>query len=191
MNFVIITKKQHLIHNLYIDLWNLIGYNELISGKELIMMNLNIDEILDKAKEMVDVAAKKTNDAVEVSKLKFDLSKCQSELREIYQELGKKVSLKSRKILEDDVEYCSLFEEIDEILERIDALNVTIADRQNLLICQRCGAKNRVDHLFCSQCGSPLKVRAEREEEKQEEACDGCSCGCSENEEPNDELKDQ
>lgn len=156
------------------------------------MMNLNIDEILDKAKEMVDVAAKKTNDAVEVSKLKFDLGKCQGELRDLYQELGKKVYRKSRDTLEDDVEYCSLFEEIDEVLERIDALNVTIADRQNLLICQRCGAKNKVDHLFCSQCGSPLKVKTDPQEhsKQEDETCEGCSCGCSEKN-TDEESKDQ
>lgn len=154
-------------------------------------MYINIDEILNRAKDMVNVAAKKTNDVVEVSKLKLEAAKLQGELKALYAQLGIEAYDSKKEFLAEDAVCKEIMDEIDALLEKIDAVNETVADRQNTPVCPECGAKTKVEHFYCPICGTPLKekqaedsVKAEPVEEEEccceTTACEesACECGC-------------
>ena len=80
---------------------------------------MNMDEVFEKAKDAVNIAAKKTEEVVNISKLKLETVKVNNEIKSLYEKLGRSVYQsrgKSGNSNEDTVH--SLCEEIDELLSK-------------------------------------------------------------------------
>ncbi|WP_077533694.1 zinc ribbon domain-containing protein [Massiliimalia massiliensis] len=136
---------------------------------------MNMDEVFEKAKDAVNIAAKKTEEVVNISKLKLETVKVNNEIKSLYEKLGRSVYQsrgKSGNSNEDTVH--SLCEEIDELLSKLDALNKEIAELKNVTVCPGCGQNNPKENVYCSKCGARIKeevgfdaeVSAEEESEE-------------------------
>lgn len=122
---------------------------------------MNIDDIFDKAKSAVNVAAKKTEEVVEVSRLKFESAKLNNELAGVYEKLGHAVYEAKKGNYENNDLVESLCEDIDTLLADLDRINNDIADKKNQVICPTCGASNVKESIYCSKCGTKVKSEFE------------------------------
>lgn len=138
---------------------------------------MNIDELFDKAKNAVNIAAKKTNDVVELSKLKLDSVKLNNEINSMYEKLGRSVYNMRHDDLVNENVMRNLCEEIDELLEKLAGITDQIAEKKNVTVCEVCGTENVRDNCYCCKCGTKLHVECEeynfdpREEAQKEECC--------------------
>ena len=116
----------------------------------------NFDSIINKTKKFIDVAGKKTGNAVEISKLKMSQINKEAELQEQYVILGK-FCYKEYKNKENQST------NIRELIERIDLMELEIKDikdkiclMKNAKTCKTCGNKNPKKAIYCSFCGDSL-----------------------------------
>ena len=137
---------------------------------------MNMDDVLEKAKEAVDLAAKKTGEVVSISKLKVEAIQVNGEIKKLYEKLGRVVytAQTSQKPNEDAVH--SLCEEIEELYAKRAALEEEIDEIRNKTVCPSCGCKNDKENDFCAKCGKPMKdavgfdAEVAGEDEEEEEA---------------------
>ena len=114
------------------------------------------DRVVDKAKVFAETAGKKAEKAVEISKLKFRVSQINSEIRKIYEKLGRAVYNMKKANYEDRGLVESVAEEIDELFAEKAAVERKIAFLKSMVVCPVCGAKNARTETFCGKCGSSL-----------------------------------
>lgn len=139
------------------------------------MASINLEELMERAKEFADVAGKKTNELYELSKYKYESVRISNELKKLYEKLGLTVYKLVRSGNTDNSEIDAVTAEIDDAKRRLMTIKMIMADMQNKKFCP-CGAVNPKDALFCSKCGAKLDA---------EEKC--CEDGCCEAEAPAEE----
>lgn len=114
------------------------------------------EETVVKAKDVFDVAAKKTNEIVEVQKLKINLAKVNSSVSKDFETLGR---LAFEKISEgEDIpeEYKPIVESIKESMKQIDDIQSQIDEQKKGKICKECNTVNGETAQYCSNCGNKL-----------------------------------
>lgn len=126
-------------------------------------MSSVFDDIITSAKSLVDIASKKTDNVVELSKLKYRCVQLNSELRALYEKLGNAVYTMVKSDFSNKELMDSLIEEIDSLKEKIDDLNYQIAERRNIRICPACGSRNDKDACYCNKCGNRFDPAASDE----------------------------
>lgn len=139
----------------------------MIRKDESIMSNV-LDDLISSAKSLVDIAGKKTDNVVEISKLKYQSVQMSAELKSLYEKLGNAVYTMVKSDFDNKELMDSLIEEIDSLKAKIDDVNFQIAQRKNIRICPACGSRNEKDACYCSKCGN--KFTAPAEEAPTEEA---------------------
>jgi len=115
------------------------------------------DSFMEKAKGAYDVAAKKTGELVEISKIKLECVKVNNEIKRLYEKLGSAVYSMVKANFENQDVIDSITEEIDESLAKLSKLNEKLSDIKNINICSVCGCKNPEDNYYCSKCGTRIK----------------------------------
>ncbi len=88
------------------------------------MMSNVFDDLITSAKNLVDIAGKKTDNVVEVSKLKYQCVQMTSDLRSLYEKLGNAVYTMVKADFDNKELMDSLIEEIDSLKEKIDETNL-------------------------------------------------------------------
>lgn len=132
------------------------------------------DTFFEKAKDVADVATKKTGEIVEISKHKLESVKINNEIEKLYQKLGNSVYSMIKGGYDNHELVEGLTEEIDELIMRLEAVNEKINDMKNVNYCTTCGAKNAADNYYCSKCGSRIKSEFKSEAEPYDDADDFC-----------------
>ena len=125
-----------------------------------------LDDLINSAKNLVDIAGKKTDNVVEVSKLKYQCVQMSAELKSLYEKLGNAVYTMVKSDFSNKELMDSLIEEIDSLKERIDQVNQEIAKRKNIRVCPACGSRNEKYACYCNKCGNKLDASAPQEEEE-------------------------
>lgn len=115
------------------------------------------DTIFEKAKDVYDIASKKTGEMVEISKIKLDCVKINNEIKKLYEKLGCSVYSMLKSDYENQDVIDSIAEEIDEKLRKLAYLNEKLNDMRNVIICTVCGTKNPEENFYCCKCGSRIK----------------------------------
>lgn len=115
-----------------------------------------LDTAIDKAKEVFDVACKKTEKAVTVSKQRFDIASMESKREKAYAKLGK-VCFKEMKDT-DNGEMAELIEKIEKMNSDIEAARLQLAQLKNKRICPNCGQTIENISVFCNFCGEKLII---------------------------------
>lgn len=113
-----------------------------------------MDDVLGKMSQAGQSVSKKARDLSEYAKYSSTISESETEIRNLYSEIGYKVYLA----------YCNNpLPEVAPQIQRITALNKTIEDAraaQKALNdsekCPRCGTRIRPGMLFCNNCGCKL-----------------------------------
>lgn len=118
---------------------------------------MNIDDVFEKAREAVNIAAKKTEEVVNISKLKLECMKVNGEIKSLYEKLGNSIYQMYHEGYQNDDLVHSLCEEVDDLLAKLEVLNQQIADLQNVALCPVCGHKNVKDSFYCAKCGAKIK----------------------------------
>ena len=115
-----------------------------------------LDNALNKAKEVIDVACKKTGEVVTTEKQKFDVASLKSKRDKDFLALGK---IWFEMIKDDDSvseEAKSIVNEIKKKNAKIDELNAEILNAKNKRVCPNCAAAIDNNATFCSNCGSKV-----------------------------------
>lgn len=119
-------------------------------------MNEFLDNAIDKAKEVFDVACKKTEQAVVVSKQRFDIASMETKREKVYASLGK-ICFKEMKDT-DNSEIAQLIADIEKINEDIETARLQLAEIKNKRICPNCGQTIEKISVFCNFCGEKLII---------------------------------
>lgn len=119
---------------------------------------MNLDNIFTKAKEVFETAYKKTGDAVNVGKQRFDISSLENKLNKSYEILG--------KLCYDSVVNGGVFDaesvkpvtdDIAEKLAQIEQMKKEVLKAKNKKLCPKCSEPVDKDASFCSSCGASLE----------------------------------
>ncbi len=124
----------------------------IITYKWGVLMD-TFEKTVQKAKDVFDIAVKKTGEFVNVSKQKISVANLNSKLTKAYAELGKLqfVALKDTEI--DNPEVSSVVLEIKQIISEIKLLLAEIDDVEGKITCPKCGSKAPIKSAFCNKCG--------------------------------------
>lgn len=110
----------------------------------------------DNAGRWAKEVAKRTSNAVNHAKLAFAVNDANSKVKDICAEIGKSIYSNYLDGKEVPEELKPSLEQLDKLMEEIEAINAKIAELKNSLKCPECGAFNPTDSEFCAKCGSPL-----------------------------------
>ena len=114
------------------------------------------DNVVDKTRQAIEAAEKKTSDLTESAKLQINRNEANNDLKRRYEALGKMVydQKKNNKDNSELIDKCILT--IDEINNRIDKINIKLDEMKKTVKCTQCGTINSIEDNFCRKCGVKL-----------------------------------
>ena len=116
-----------------------------------------LDNAVNKAKEVFDVACKKTNEVVTTQKQKFDIATIVNKRNKDFEALGKLYFEAVKESEIEDKEISNLVAKIKEKNELIKQINEEMGANKNMKVCPKCNAFVKDDAQFCSSCGEKLE----------------------------------
>ena len=125
------------------------------------------DDMVNKAKEAIDVASKKTGEVVNTHKQKFDIASLESKRAKDYAVLGEIYYNKIKDGAVEDENVSELVLAIKEKSEKIEKLKAEVNSAKNKRICPKCGAAIEQTSNYCNACGA--KLFFDSEEDKAED----------------------
>ena len=114
------------------------------------------DETWEKAKDVFEVAAKKTEEVAAVGKQKYDIASLKSKLAKNYECLGM-ICFKNMNIddiTDEDTRHIVL--KIRENLTDIDKANEELLKIKNQRACPKCAAAVDEKAAYCAVCGAKM-----------------------------------
>jgi rRNA maturation endonuclease Nob1 len=108
-----------------------------------------------KVGEAAQVAAKKSGEVVEITKLSMNIAGEEDKVKALYCEIGKKAyeNYAAGAALEID-DFRALLEQVDREKENIKELKAKILDVKNMRVCPSCGKELDKSVAFCEKCGT-------------------------------------
>ncbi len=133
-------------------------------------MNMSDDFLKNISKtfrETMGTVGKKTDEFVEIQKIRNRQGQLESRIENNYQEIGRKIYCRFRNGEAFDEQLAELCREIMRMEKEVEACKEQVAEKKGQTICPSCGAGVPKEASFCMYCGAPLP---ERKEEKPEDA---------------------
>ena len=129
------------------------------------------DKLTKKATETYKGAAEKTSKLAKEAKLKMKINENKSKIKDIYEEIGKKVYQKHssgegvciKNEIEEDVA------KIDILSAEIEKYHTEILELSDLKVCVKCKESIEKNAKFCPKCGEEQPEVAENSEEESNE----------------------
>jgi len=154
-------------------------------------MNENFFKNLKQAlTETAEVVTKKTEDVVEIQKLRSKIHNAKKNVEVDYKKLGIIIYQRYLSGESVDEELANICVALDDMLAEVEKYKDELAEKKGLNVCDSCDATNPKDAAFCMKCGSKLSVKEAYTEkckdvceEVCEETCEGCPDDCFEDEE--------
>lgn len=114
------------------------------------------EDVVAYAKGAAQTVGKKTDEWVELGKMKLKLSELHRDIAEAHEGLGRLVydSRKSGESVDDMIEAC--VEHLDDLNSEVERLEEKMMFTKNVISCDKCGAANANTAQFCNQCGEKL-----------------------------------
>jgi ribosomal protein L40E len=113
----------------------------------------SFDKTAKKAKDLFDIACKKTEETLNVQKLKFRLASAERDLTKFYAALGE-IRYKELKIEETvSDEASAVINSIEFELKEIEELKKEISKLTGTVVCKNCGTALPNKAEFCFKCG--------------------------------------
>lgn len=128
-----------------------------------------IKNITKKVTETAKVAAKKSGEMVELTKLKMNISSEEDKIEKEYAQMGKIVFEafeRGEKVGDEFEAHC---EKIVSYRENIKAMKDQILKLKNIKVCPECGGEVESEALFCPKCGTKQELILEPVEETDSE----------------------
>ena len=128
------------------------------------MADFYIDDILNKATDLLSAAGRKTEELVGVSKLRFQALQISSQLSKAFERLGMIVYEQKVSGLADNdiIEAC--IKEITVLKSSLEELNDKVYASKNSVKCTNCNASVAKESSFCPKCGAIIVQVAHEEE---------------------------
>ena len=133
-------------------------------------MNMSDDFLKNISKtfrETMGTVGKKTDEFVEIQKIRSRQGQLESRIENNYQEIGRKIYCRYRNGEAFDEQLAEICREIMHMEKEIDMCKEQVAEKKGQMICPSCGAGVPKEASFCMYCGAPLP---EKKEEKPEDA---------------------
>ncbi|MGI6279512.1 MAG: zinc-ribbon domain-containing protein [Acutalibacteraceae bacterium] len=121
------------------------------------------DNAAIKAKEVFDVACKKTNEVVNTGKYKFDIASLENKLSKDYERLGKIYYNMIKDTEVEDKRVIELKAAIAQKQDEIKRLQEEINNIKSKRFCPECGVAVDKSSVFCSNCGVKLEFDSEKD----------------------------
>ena len=117
-----------------------------------------MDDFMEKAKSFFDMAGRKTEETIEISKLKFTRMQVNNELQKSFEKLGS-FTYKLKKTGEENSEIVDMcMKEIDELMSKLKDISNKIDEAKSLIRCPECNAYNTKEAVYCIRCGAKLDI---------------------------------
>ena len=115
-----------------------------------------IEKILNNVEKTAKTVVQKSNDVVEITKLKIAISNAEAEAETLIKEVGQLVyeAYRSGEGSPELVE--EKCEKIDELRKDIEDKRNQFAKLRNLKRCPDCEYENEADAVYCCKCGQKL-----------------------------------
>lgn len=115
------------------------------------------EDVVSYAKGAAETVGKKTDELVELGRMKLKIAELHRELAAAHEGLGRLVydSHKSGESVDDMIDAC--VEHLDELTHELEQLEEKVMFAKNAVRCSKCGALNASTAHFCSECGEKLK----------------------------------
>lgn len=114
------------------------------------------DNAVNKAKEAIDVACKKTNEVVNTQKQKLDVAALENKRAKDFELLGMLYYESIKNCGSEDKKINDIVSEISSKNEKIKKLKEEINSAKNKRICPKCGAAVEECSNYCNACGEKL-----------------------------------
>lgn len=114
------------------------------------------DNAVNKAKEAIDVACKKTNEVVNTQKQKLDVAALENKRAKDFELLGMLYYESIKNCGSEDKKINDIVSEINSKNEKIKKLKEEINSAKNKRICPKCGAAVEECSNYCNACGEKL-----------------------------------
>ena len=115
-----------------------------------------IEKVSSNFSKLKKTVVKGTNKVVEASKLTISLSEKKSALKEIYEEIGKKVYHSGNEEIIEQLIISSEISEISRIKDEIEYIESQLAEIKNKQKCPNCGSNIGNNDAYCKICGYKL-----------------------------------
>ena len=127
------------------------------------------EDVLSKLKknfgETAEVIGKKTENFVEIQKLKSQIHTANHEIAQNYEEMGEMIYRRYQQGETLDAELTAICEDITELKAEVASCKDEIGQYRGESTCPECGASVPANAAFCMKCGAPMPVcEAEFEE---------------------------
>ena len=153
------------------------------------------DKLGKKASEAYKVTADKTGKLAKEAKIRMKINEMKGQIKDIYEEIGKKVY--EKHVREENID---ISKDLEDECTRIDVLTGEIEDRLNECLelrdkkkCQKCFKEIDKNMKFCPECGAKQDDEPAKEVEVLEklENADICENKKEETEEVKEDLKEK
>ncbi|NMB98242.1 MAG: zinc ribbon domain-containing protein [Clostridiaceae bacterium] len=136
------------------------------------------DKLGKRVGEAAQVAAKKSSDLVEITKLNMSISTEEDKIEKTYAKIGKEIFAKFNSNDEVDPDVIEFCKEIKTYQDNILNLKAKLMDLKNIKLCIKCEAELDKDALFCPKCGAKQEKQPDEASQSQEKERKFCSkCG--------------
>lgn len=136
--------------------------------REGIMSEDFLNSLRQTITETAGAVGKKTEDLVEIQKLRGKLRSVSRAMDLDYRKLGEIIFQRFAEGEQMDEELAELCDGILELRRQAASYKEELAGRKGQNICSSCGAPNPQNAVFCMKCGTVLPVREEETEETPE-----------------------
>ena len=118
-------------------------------------MMATFEDVLSCAKSVAQTAGKRTEEFVELTKVRVKIADLRREIAALYEGLGRLVydSRTANESVDDMIDAC--VEQLDELQAQLVKLEDRVMESKNVIRCD-CGTLNVNTAVFCNQCGKKL-----------------------------------
>ena len=129
-------------------------------------MNMSDDFLKNISKtfrETMGTVGKKTDEFVEIQKIRSRQGQLESRIENNYQEIGRKIYCRYRNGEAFDEQLAEICREIMHMEKEIDMCKEQVAEKKGQMLCPSCGAGVPKEASFCMYCGAPASGEERRE----------------------------
>ncbi len=115
-----------------------------------------LNNIMQQVKVFANAAGKKTEKAVEISKLKLKSIQLNALVQSTYERIGALEYEQERHSADNKEMIGDCMREVDRLLEESAQINRRLSEFTNGILCAQCNTLNRAEYTYCSACGASL-----------------------------------
>ena len=129
----------------------------------------NLESLGKTISEKAEVVSKKTEEAVEIQKIKSQIRVMERSNERDFQDIGKIIYERFQKGKAVDSEFVELCEAIEERDSSIEACKRQVAELKGLDVCPNCKEHVEPRAVYCSKCGAKIEQESYDEDEFEDE----------------------